>query len=121
MCIRDSGYPVHKVVRLERGRWLLLAGADIKTGEVPDLPKPGQSDYTNYSWVFSLDERADGTTRLITRTHLDYAPRSFALKLTWEWFTDPIGFVMTRRMLLEIKQLAEMTPVLTTVAAVEQP
>ena len=115
------GYPVHKVVGLERGRWLLLAGADIKTGEVPDLPKPGQSDYTNYSWVFSLDERADGTTRLITRTHLDYAPHSFALKLTWEWFTDPIGFVMTRKMLLEIKHLAEMTPVPTTVAAVEQP
>ncbi len=115
------GYPVHKVVGLERGRWLLLAGADIKTGEVPDLPKPGQSDFTNYSWVFYLQERPDGTTRLITRTHLVYAPRSVALKLTWEWFTDPIGFVMTRKMLLEIKELAEMTPVPTTVAAVEQP
>jgi hypothetical protein len=57
--------------------------------------------------VFFLEERPDGTTRLITRNHLDYAPRTYALKLTWEWFTDPIGFVMTRKMLLGIKQRAE--------------
>jgi hypothetical protein len=101
------GYPVHKVVGLARGHWLLLAGADIKTGEVPDPPKPGQAEYTNYSWVFFLEERPDGTTRLITRSRLDYAPRSFALKLTWDWATDPIGFVMTRKMLLGIKQRAE--------------
>jgi hypothetical protein len=25
----------------------------------------------------------------------------------WQWFTDPIGFVMTRKMLLGIKQRAE--------------
>jgi hypothetical protein len=85
----------------------LLARANIKTGEVPELPKPGQAEYTNYSWVFFLEERPDGTTRLITRSRLDYAPRSFALKLTWDWATDPIGFVMTRKMLLGIKQRAE--------------
>jgi hypothetical protein len=44
---------------------------------------------------------------LITRNHLDHAPRAVALKLTWEWATDPIGFVMTRKMLLWIKQRAE--------------
>ncbi|MEZ4771057.1 MAG: hypothetical protein R2844_21885 [Caldilineales bacterium] len=111
------GYPVHKVVDMQRGRWLLLAGADLKTGEVPDPPKPGQAEYTNYSWVFFLQERPDGSTRLITRSHLDYAPRTFALKLIWEWFTDPIGFVMTRKMLLEIKKRAEMAPVRNPVAA----
>lgn len=115
------GYPVHKVVGLERGHWLLLAGADIKTGEAPDLPVSGQEEYTNYSWVFYLQERRDGTTRLVTRNRLDYAPHSFALKLTWEWLTDPIGFVMTRKMLLEIKQRAESTPVQKKVAAVAQP
>lgn len=50
------GYPVHKVVGLERGRWLLLAGADIKTGAVPEPPAAGQAEYTNYSWVFYLHE-----------------------------------------------------------------
>ena len=114
-------YPVHRVVGLERGHWLLLAGADLKTGEVPDLPTPGQTEYTNYSWVFYLQERPDGKTRLITRNHLDYAPRSFALKMIWEWFTDPIGFVMTRKMLLEIKQRAEKAPIPQTIAAAGQP
>lgn len=110
------GYPVHSVVGLERGRWLLLAGADIKTGEVPDPPQPGQAEYTNYSWVFFLEERPDGTTRLITRNRLDYAPRSFAFKVIWQWITDPIGFVMTRKMLLEIKRRAEKTPAPVPVA-----
>jgi hypothetical protein len=54
-----------------------------------------------------LHQQPDGTTRLITRNHLDYAPRSFAFKAIWEWITDPIGFVMTRKMLLGIKQRAE--------------
>ncbi len=104
------GFPVHKVVGLERGRWLLLAGADIKTGDVPAMPEAGQAEYTNYSWVFFLQERPDGTTRLITRNRLDYAPRSLAFNLIWQWMTDPIGFVMTRRMLLGIKQRAEHRP-----------
>jgi len=103
------GYPVHKVVGLARGRWLLLAGAEIKSGEAPDPPKPGAESYTNYAWVFFLHEQPDGTTRLITRNHLDYAPRTLAFKAIWEWITDPIGFVMTRKMLLGIKQRAEQS------------
>lgn len=75
------------------------------------MPAPDQTEYTNYSWLFYLHQRPDGATRLITRNRLGYAPRSFMSKLIWEWFTDPIGFVMTRRMLLGIKQRAEMTPV----------
>jgi hypothetical protein len=102
-----EGYPVHGVVALERGRWLLLAGADIQTGRVAELPHPGQAEYVNFSWVFYLDERSDGATRLISRSRLDYAPRCFASRVIWFWFTDPIGFVMTRKMLLTLKQRAE--------------
>lgn len=101
------GYPVHAVVGLERNQWLLLAGADLKTGIVDPPPQPGQVQYTNYSWVFYLDERQGGTTRLIMRNRLEYAPHTFGLKFIWEWSTDPIGFVMTRRMLLGIKERAE--------------
>jgi len=107
-----EGYPVHVVVGLERCRWLLLAGANPKTGQLDPLPAPGQAPYTNYSWVFFLEEQRDGSTRLISRTRLDYAPRSVPLKLTWEWFTDPIGFVMTRKMLQTLKQRAEGQAVL---------
>jgi hypothetical protein len=98
-----EGYPVHGVVALERGRWLLLAGANIKTAQVEELPRPGQGEYVNFSWVFYLDERPAGCTRLISRSRLDYAPRSFASRVIWIWFTDPIGFVMTRKMLLTLK------------------
>ncbi len=104
------GYPVHRVVGLQPGQWLLLAGADAKTGELAPLPQPGQGEYVNFAWVFRLDEGSDGTTRLITRTSLDYAPHTFGQKAIWELTTDPIGFVMTRKMLLGIKQRAEAHP-----------
>ena len=101
------GYPVNQVVALERGRWLLMAGANLKTGIADPLPQPGQTTYINYTWILSLDERPDGATRLTSRTRLDYAPRTFAAKLMWEVFTDPIGCTMTRKMLLTIKQRVE--------------
>jgi len=107
MRMGPPGYPVNQVVALERGRWLLMAGANLKTGIADLLPQPGQETYINYTWVLYLDERGDGTTRLISRTHLDYAPRPFAAKLMWEVFTDPIGCVMTRKMLLTLKRLVE--------------
>jgi len=101
------GYPVHAVVDLRRNGWLLLSGADPATGQAAPLPQPGQAQYANFSWVFVLDERPDGTTRLVTRNRLDYAPRTFGMRMMWEWITDPLGFVMTRRMLLGIKERAE--------------
>ena len=107
MRMGPQGYPVNQVVALERGHWLLMAGADFKSGVAEPLPKPGQTTYTNYSWVLYLDERPDGTTRLISRTRLAYAPPTYALKLMWEVFTDPIGCTMTRKMLLTLKQRAE--------------
>jgi hypothetical protein len=107
MRMGPQGYPVNQVVALEHGHWLLMAGADLKTGIADPLPQPGQTTYVNYAWVLYLDEQPDGTTRLISRTRLDYAPRTFAFKLIWEVFTDPIGCVMTRKMLLTIKQRVE--------------
>ena len=64
-----------------------------------------------------LDERGDSTTRLISRTRLDYAPCTFAAKLMWGVFTDPIGCVMTRKMLLTLKQRVEQVPLVQPVAA----
>ena len=107
MRMGPPGYPVDQVIGLERGRWLLMAGADPKTGQVPPLPQPGQSNYVNATWLLYLDEQPDGTTRLISRNRLDYAPQTFGLKLVWEVFTDPIGCVMSRKMLLTIKRLVE--------------
>lgn len=107
MRMGPPGYPVDQVVALERGHWLLMAGADPKTGQVAPLPQPGQTNYVNATWLLYLDERPDGTTRLISRNRLDYEPRTFGSKLIWEVFTDPIGCVMSRKMLLTIKRLVE--------------
>ena len=107
MRMGPPGYPVDQVIALERGHWLLMAGADPKTGQVPPLPQPGQNSYVNATWLLYLDEQPDGTTRLISRNRLDYAPQTFGLKLVWEVFTDPIGCVMSRKMLLTIKRLVE--------------
>lgn len=117
MRMGPQGYPVNQVIALERGRWLLMAGADLKTGIAAPLPQPGQTEYVNYTWVLYLDEQLDGTTRLISRTRLDYAPRTFGFKLIWEVFTDPIGCVMTRKMLLTIKQRVAQTPKVGQVSA----
>lgn len=106
MRMGPPGYPVDQVMALERNHWLLMAGADPKTGQVT-LPQPGQTTYTNATWLLYLDEQADGTTRLISRSRLDYAPRTFGFRLIWEVFTDPIGCVMSRKMLLTIKQRVE--------------
>jgi hypothetical protein len=117
MRMGPQGYPVNQVVALERGRWLLMAGANLKTGIADPLPQPGQTTYINYTWVLYLDERPDGTTRLISRTRLAYAPRTFAAKLMWEVFTDPIGCVMTRKMLLTLKQRVEQISLIQPVVA----
>jgi hypothetical protein len=117
MRMGPQGYPVNQVVALERGHWLLMAGADLKTGIAAPLPQPGQTTYINYTWVLYLDERPGGTTRLISRTRLAYAPRTFAARLMWEVFTDPIGCVMTRKMLLTLKQRVEQTSLIQPVAA----
>jgi hypothetical protein len=107
MRMGPPGYPVEQIVALERGHWLLMAGANPKTSCVDPLPQPGQTTYTNGSWLLYLDERTGGITRLISRSRLAYAPRTFAFKLIWEMFTDPIAFVMTRKMLLTLKRHAE--------------
>ncbi len=107
MRMGPPGYPVDQVVALERNHWLLMAGADPKTGQVPPLPQSEDAAYVNATWLLYLNEQPDGTTRLISRNRFDYAPRSFGLKLIWEVFTDPIGCVMSRKMLLTIKRLAE--------------
>jgi hypothetical protein len=101
------GYPVYAVVGLARNRWLLMAAAEFETCRPAPLPGPGDQEYVNDSWVLYLDEQADGTTRLISRHRLEYAPQTLANKLMWEWSTDPIGAVMTHRMLLGIKERAE--------------
>jgi hypothetical protein len=102
-----KGYPVYAVVGMARNQWLLLAAAEFETCRPVPPPEPCATAYVADSWVLYLDAQADGTTRLISRHRLEYAPQTVANKLMWDWTTEPIGSVMTHRMLLGIKERVE--------------
>jgi hypothetical protein len=57
-------------------------------------------------WIL---EEADGdTTRLISRWRTDYSRDSLGNRLSYSpWFVEPVGFVMSRKMLRGIKRRAE--------------
>jgi hypothetical protein len=91
-----EGYPFFIVEGVEPGRALVLRSGMGDQQETSAVS----------SWVFFLDECRDGSTRLIARQRFAYEPGLGNL-LIWRVFTDPISFVMERKMLLGIKQRAE--------------
>jgi len=95
-----KGYPCFRVRALEPERALVLVAADPKTEQVAD-PTPGPKSFSFATWQFILNERDDGTTRLITRQRLAY---SRDLALMWR-LVEPVDFVMGRKMLLSLKKL----------------
>lgn len=102
------GYPLYRVEAIEPNHLLQLMGADPKTGLATESPDPTKPSYANARWVFVLNQQAHKTTRLIVRSRLDYYPNRINW-LIWRVFTEPIGFVMERKMLLGIKHRAEVT------------
>jgi hypothetical protein len=91
-----EGYPFFTIVGVEPDRALVLrSGTDDQ-----------QETSAVSSWVFFLDERKDRNTRLIARQRNAYGSGLGNL-LIWRVFTDPISFVMERRMLLGIKERVE--------------
>jgi hypothetical protein len=98
--------PTFVVQGVEPARMLvLLARNDLETGEPFELGGPLPSKYVNVSWVFVLEAHADEFTRVIVRQRLDYDP-SVASRLMWH-LTEPINFLMERKMLLNLKRRAE--------------
>jgi hypothetical protein len=59
------------------------------------------------TWQFAVKPRLDGGSRLLTRGRYDYTP-DWKSRLAFERFPiEVISFVMSRKMMLEIKRLAE--------------
>jgi hypothetical protein len=87
-----EGYPAYPVAAVESGRALVLGGDDAQLG--------------SHSWVFFLEPIDERTTRLIVRSRDSYPPTlgSFVI---WRVITEPLHFVMERKMLLGIKRRAE--------------
>jgi hypothetical protein len=63
-------YPCFRVWAAEPERALVLIAADVKTEEAVDLT-PKAKGFSAATWQFFLEERSDGSTRLITRQRLD--------------------------------------------------
>jgi hypothetical protein len=60
------------------------------------------------TWQFNVRPGSAGRSRLLTRGRSDFSP-GWATRLAFGRFPlEPITFVMSRKMLLEIKRLAEM-------------
>jgi hypothetical protein len=62
------------------------------------------------TWQFAIVPQADGTSRLLTRGRSDYTPGVVNRLFFGRFPIEAITFTMSRKMLLEIKRLAEETP-----------
>jgi hypothetical protein len=79
---------------------------DLETKAFFELGDKMPAHYVNSNWVFFLEKSGKKATRLLVRSRLDYNPSPMNT-VAWRVFTDPISFVMERRMLLGIKKRAE--------------
>jgi hypothetical protein len=86
-----AGYPRFTVAAVDRMRSLVLQNRD---------------DQVMTAWSFVLETLDSGDTRLLVRDRTDFVPtlRQF---LGWRLISEPIHFVMERKMLLGLKQRAE--------------
>ncbi len=100
----DFGFPVAAIQPEEA---LVLAGTlDTRTGEPADPNDPGLQAYFSGDQTFYIEEQGNGKSRLIFRMRIDWNP-SFANRLIYGYFMEPISFVMGRKTLLNVKRLAE--------------
>jgi len=98
-----KGYPCFGVASFEPERSLVLISLDIKTEQVvPYVAQPGKG-YSIATWQFALEPRDDNTSRLLVRQRLAFSPDMARI---WR-LTEPVAFVMERKMLLNIRQRAE--------------
>ena len=86
---QGEGTPHFVVQAIEPGRAIILGGDDPPT-----------------AWSFILEPIDERSTRLIVRFRQQYEP-SLGNIIGWRVFTDPINFVMERKMLQGIKARAE--------------
>lgn len=98
-----QGYPCFSIAAIEQGKALVLVSADPKTGEPTNDNPRTEKGYSIASWQFVLEPEDAQSTRLLVRQRLAYSP-----DMTWIWrLTEPISFVMERKMILGIKHRAE--------------
>jgi hypothetical protein len=98
-----KGYPCFSVASSDPGRALILVSADPKSEQAVVYTTERGKGYSIATWQFFLEALDKNTTRLFVRQRLAFSPD---LTLLWR-LTEPVAFVMERKMLLGIKQRAE--------------
>ncbi len=78
---------------------LVLFGSPAEIG--------GEDTWGVSTWQFVVKPDSDGGSRLLTRGHYDYAPNRMSRLVFGRFPMEVITYVMSRRMMLEIKRLAE--------------
>jgi hypothetical protein len=97
------GYPCFAVAEIEPPRVLVLLGADPKSGQALAFQGELGKGVAISTWQFILEKIDAHNTRLVVRQRLMYSS-----EMGWIWrLTEPVGFVMERKMLLGIRQRAE--------------
>jgi len=98
-----QGYPCFAASSVDPGRTLVLISADPKTGQAVQLTAQIDKGYSIATWQFILQPLDENTTRLLVRQRLSYSS-----DLNWVWrLTEPVAFVMERKMMLGIRRRAE--------------
>ena len=100
---RYRGEARQKVVQIVRGHVMTLA-APADWGRI--LRRESSHSGT---WAFILVPVHGGRTRLVVRSRGPEAP-DFLGRLFWVFVFEPAHFIMERKMLLQLKTLAERTP-----------
>lgn len=90
--------PEHVLALFSTTHILFMAPASLRNN-----PKVGLRG--EFSWVFILDEKEEGVTRLIVRTRASFEPKMFRMLTRPMLF--PADFLMARMMLQTIKQRVE--------------
>jgi hypothetical protein len=87
----------------------LLKEKDGLTGWRVPFVAPGRSMTLKYWGTFALEPAGTGGTRFFARSRVEPLPGVFG-RLIGFWALDPAHFVMEKRMMTEIKRLAEGRP-----------
>lgn len=98
-----KGYPCFAIAAIETNRTLALLSADPQSGQPVAYRAQAEKGYSIATWQFVLQPSGARLTRLLVRQRLACSP-----DLAWVWrLTEPVGFVMERKMMLGIRQRAE--------------
>ena len=119
-----AGCEIHNVLELRSELQQLHAGEKVRMhanefgpsvsildpGRALVLGGPPDANGSQATWGFYLHQTEDGVTRLIERGRHAVGKGILAKLGHGPYWLDPVGFVMSRRMLKTIKRLAEAAP-----------